>query len=122
MELAFVVYLVNQVDSLSEFLINLSNLLGVVCIIMGATWAFIKIASIEIGQPVFKFSKWALIVPIVLFVITSTSAALIPSSKTAQYMAAAYAAQTIYEDPDAKRIASKVIKAIEAKIDEVAEE
>ena len=70
---------------------------------------FIKIASIEIGQPVFKFSKWALIVPIV---ITSTSAALIPSSKTAQYMAAAYAAQTIYEDPDAKRIA------IEAKIDE----
>lgn len=51
-----------------------------------------------------------------------TLSAIIPSERTAYLMVGAYAAQKIAEDPKVQQISSKVLKAIELKIDGYIEE
>lgn len=51
-----------------------------------------------------------------------TLSAIIPSERTAYLMVGAYASQKIAEDPKVQQISSKVLKAIELKIDGYIEE
>lgn len=113
MELAFVVYLISILESVSNFL-------GALCGIS----AFIAFVIVLVGVIVMEgqfILKKTVISLIILALLCGTVKALLPSEKQAYAIAAAYGAQQVYQSEEAKQIGNKVLKAINNKLDSMAE-
>lgn len=111
MELALLVWIISVLKPVTTLLAISGALLTLVFVVMMAAYA--DGAKLK--------TRWYWITGTAAAVLITLSA-IIPSERTAYLMVGAYAAQKIAEDPKVQQISSKVLKAIELKIDGYIEE
>ena len=123
MDLALLVYAISLLSKISAFL-------GITCIalalvIIGYVVHYISehddtgyIKDKKINWPVLSKALSSKIkFYIAALVITAGALTLIPSEKTSYTMVAAYAAQSIANDPKVQQLSVKVLKIVEEKLD-----
>lgn len=109
MELAFLVYLIDSLDNLSQWL-TIGTIVCVLSILIG----FFPITEFASPGTAGKLVKRATILAVVFSIIQ----VFIPSTKTAYTMVAAYAVQSAYTNPKVEQMSSKVLKLIDQKLEE----
>lgn len=110
MELAFIVYLISILESVSTFL-------GALCGIS----AFIAFVIVLVGVIVMEgqfILKKTVISLIILSLICGTVKALLPSEKQAYIILGAYTAQTIAENKNVQEVGGKLLTLVNQKLDE----
>lgn len=113
MELAFVVYLISILESVSTFL-------GIICYIVSIAALSLLLFSLLVLEGQLKHKK-TFIALVIIALFCGGAKALLPSEKQAYAIAAAYGAQQVYQSEEAKQIGNKVLKAINNKLDELGE-
>lgn len=111
MELALLVWIISILKPITT-LMALSGV-GLVILLVVMLFAYVDGARLK--------ARWYWIVGILAGAFITT-ASILPSERTAYLMVGAYAAQRVAEDPKVQQISSKVLKAIELKIDGYIEE
>lgn len=66
-------------------------------------------------------ARWLIALSVTFAAFSGLAASLIPTKEAAYAIAAAYAAEKIYQSEDFKRIAGKSLAVIEVKLDEIIE-
>ena len=112
MTLALLVYLASLIGSLLVFFCAAS--------ILSFIMTFISMISIAESHSVSEEKVWQKRRNISFWVgmICVVFAMLVPTQKTMYMMAGAYAAQKVYESPEAAQISSKIVVIINNKLDE----
>lgn len=111
MELALLVWIISILKPVTHLLGWIAALLVVIFVVM--------LAALADGASLKAYWYWIVGTTIIVLITTAT---LLPSERTAYLMVGAYAAQRVAEDPKVQQISSKVLKAIELKIDGYIEE
>ncbi len=111
MELALLVWIISILKPVTHLLGWIAALLVVIFVVM--------LAALAEGASLKAYWYWIVGTTIIVLITTAT---LLPSERTAYLMVGAYAAQRVAEDPKVQQISSKVLKAIELKIDGYIEE
>jgi hypothetical protein len=117
MTLAFLVYLASLIGSLFVFFLVLAvfsffmNLISMAN--LGESWR--SEANLSLWRKRRNLSFWLCITCFVFIVF-------LPTQKTMYVMAGAYAAQKVYESPEAARISSKVVAIVEKQLDDILNE
>ncbi len=111
MELALLVWAISILGPVTHLLGWIAALLTVIFAVM--------LAALAEGASLKAYWYWIIGTTIIVLITTAT---LLPSERTAYLMVGAYAAQRVAEDPKVQQISSKVLKAIELKIDGYIEE
>ena len=114
MELAFLVYTISLLNSISTILV----ILGIVVLLLSFFFCMTYYGSCYCDTSAWKWAKIWFFTAISFFCVS----ALIPSQKTAYMMVGAYAAQKVAENPKTVELSGKVIKIIEANLDKYVDE
>ena len=114
MTLAFLVYLAAALGNL-----NIALVIGFVLSLLGLFICSMAYADCRNSDKKEKENGWSWVKRcFYLSLICGFLMVFVPSQKTMYVMVGAYAAQKIYESPEAARISSKVIAIVDKKLDE----
>ena len=114
MEFALLIYLTEMLGTLNETL----KVLSILCAI--AAVGFTMSVNADFGETVER-SKRFLKFSIIALAVSWSLLILLPSKKTVYMMVGAYAAQKVVQSPDVVGIYSRIIRLVEAKLDEAIE-
>ena len=121
MEFALLVYFASVVPNLASFF-------GMACFLLFmlafgiALFTYTTFYSEEAQYKAHRRARWLIALSLVFAAFSGFVASMIPTKEAAYAIAAAYAAEKIYQSEDFKRIAGKSLTVIEAKLDEIIEE
>lgn len=121
MEFALLVYFASVVPNLAKFF-------GLACFLLFMLAFGIALftyttfySSTEDQDRAHGRARWLIALSLVFAASSGFVASMIPTKEAAYAIAAAYAAEKIYQSEDFKRIAGKSLTVIEAKLDEIIE-
>lgn len=121
MTVPLIIYLVEVLDKISCALTFIFILSFVGAIIAFATWSFNANMSKYGDDYEAKASSAKKILKSIVIVmcVTAILDIIIPSKKTIYLMIGGYAAESIYESPEAKAFGNKVLNIVNNKLDEI---
>jgi len=121
MTVPLIIYLVEVLDKISSALVFIFILSSIGAVIAFATWSFNGDMSKYGDEYKTKAASAKKILKSIVIVmcVTAILDIIIPSKKTIYLMIGGYAAESIYESPEAEAFGNKVLNIVNNKLDEL---